>query len=195
MRLIGINGFMHSGKDTTYEFIKDALVPEAVERRAFADKLKEMAAMAIGIEEGDLIEKMNDCKENWTFDVEGALVRIPGGGKGRQVITAFTGRQYLQWLGGNARKVFGDTFWIDQVLPMSDTSWPEKGTLVVTDVRYPNEAERIKLIGGEVWEIIRPGLTSDGHSSEIPLEPHLVDKTIVNDGSLDDLEKKVKESL
>jgi hypothetical protein len=51
---------------------------------------------------------------------------------------------------------------------------------VVTDVRFPNEAERIKALGGQVWEIHRGDESCDTHSSETPLPADLIDRTIYN---------------
>lgn len=221
MRLIGINGFKESGKDTTYGII---LKHNPLTRRvAFADKLKTLGALALGFDSQnysvqELVDKMDECKQDWKFEVWRASKNI----KGESEVTNFTGRQYLQWLGANAREVFGDTFWIDQVLPRkrqvydpgkesgviyrSDAGsylghdalaerYPGTDLVIVTDVRYPNEAERIKDLEGEVWEIIRPGLESDGHSSEVPLPRDLVDRTIHNDDSLEKLEARVLEAL
>lgn len=215
MELIGINGLMGSGKDTTYGFIAE-LHPGAL-RVAFADKLKIMAAMAFGLEgtPANLIYSMNEAKEHWEIEVYDRRLTL----KAR----TFTGRQYLQWLGAKAREVFGDTFWIDQVLPpkrtlyapeKADTGvvtrsvagsymghdalaerYPDTDLVVVTDVRYPNEAERILELGGEVWEILRPSCTSDGHSSEIPLSRELITREVHNDGDLDVLASRVEEAL
>lgn len=192
MRLIGINGFKTSGKDTAAEFIKE-LTPEPVQRVAFADKLKEMAAKALGFEPEDdryLIPLMNKCKEGWEFRIHAP--------EWPEVDYWITGREYLQWFGQGAREVFGDTFWIDQVLPadgMLKRRYPGAKLIVVTDVRYPNEAERVLNLGGKVWEVVRPGLESDGHVSEVQLDRSLVTKTIVNDGSLDELRRKVEFAL
>lgn len=214
MRLIGINGFKESGKDTTYGII---LKHNPLTRRgAFADKLKTLAALALGYDfqqysVQELVEKMDECKQDWKFEVWQTRYQDRDT-TGKSLVVAFTGRQYLQWLGANAREVFGDTFWIDQVLPQPYEVWkdgrmspenerllsdryPGAQVVVVTDVRYPNEAERIKDLGGKVWEIIRPGLESDGHSSEIPLPRDLVDRVIHNDGSLEQLEARVLEAL
>lgn len=197
MKLIGINGLKTSGKDSTYQAIKAALPEKKVKRVAFADNLKQAAALAIGyemLEEGETteIEAMDQCKEGWRFTV----VDHQDGSH----LASFTGREYLQWFGQAMRRVFGDSFWIDQVLPqqewgLDDHGFPGVDVLCVTDVRYPNEAERIKDLGGEVWEVIRPGLESDGHSSEIPLADDLVDVKILNDGTIDDLYKKVHDVL
>lgn len=220
MRLIGITGFKGSGKDTTYECIKsieskgngtidDAFRP-TVTRVAFADKLKIMAAKAIGftnLSTDECIKMMNECKESWDFS-------IYTGELNGDIKFEFNGRQYLQWFGGEARRVFGDTFWIDQVLPdvpvpscVSDENTKVAGEyslmkryqktdiLCVTDVRYDNEAERIIGLGGEIWKIIKPGQESDGHDSEIPLPSELVDVEIVNSGNIHNLYSLVYKTL
>lgn len=204
MRLIGINGFKTAGKDTTYQIIKQHLTIKVV-RRGFADKLKIMAALALGFtgDDKDLIATMDDFKESGTIDhshmfSNESLIQETWS-------VSITGREYLQYFGANARKVFGDTFWIDQVLPDPETVmfWDMKlpryfdhaHVGCITDVRYENEAERIKLLGGEIWEIIRPGLESDGHSSEIPLSPEYVDVVIHNNGTIADLSDTVAKVL
>lgn len=223
MRLIGINGFKGSGKDTTYSLIaRDHTRPGPggrVERRAFADKLKIMAALALGFErpEDELIALMDSMKHRSHFSVLYEEPVTPADFEDTSVLHDFTGREYLQWFGGHARTVFGDSFWIDQVIPsvghFEDDAFVEIwGTVgrntegaewsgwlpsigVITDARYPNEAQCVRALGGDVLEIIRPGLESDGHSSEQPLARELVTHTIVNDGTIEDLAGKVSEWL
>lgn len=185
MNLIGITGLKTSGKDTTFEAIQR--ITGNATRRAFADNLKALGAKALGLEFSD----MDDFKEVGLLDVD-----LDG-------ITEITGRQYLQNLGVGARDVLGVNFWIDQVLPLDslkrdqiwagDSGLPEWG--VVTDVRFPNEAQRVLDLGGQVWEIVRPGLESDGHASEIPLPREHVTRTILNDGTITQLDGRVEDVL
>lgn len=192
MRLIGINGFKGSGKDTTFRIIQDMYKDGTVHRVAFADSLKVAAAAAIGYDgtNEERILVMDDCKNNWDF-------RATFNDPPYEQFKKFSGRRYLQWFGQGMREVFGDSFWVDQILPSDKKAFADKyrktRVLCVTDVRYPNEAERIKELGGEIWEVIRPGLVSDGHSSEIPLPVDLVDRTLINNGTINDLEVKVRE--
>lgn len=208
MNLIGLNGFKQSGKDTTYGILKTGLPNDTVVRRAFADKLKVMAAKALGFERSDeeLIALMDSFKESADFSV---YYGDPETGQPTQ--HDLSGRQYLQWFGGHARDVFWDSFWIDHVLPSGQALEAELGTDfddyqvnevvaerfdyadwgVITDCRYPNEAQRVLDLGGEVWEIVRPGLTSDGHSSEQPLDRDLVTVSISNDSTIQRLSEKV----
>lgn len=211
MKLIAITGFAESGKDTTYGIIanqvEDVSVmahPERrVERRAFADNLKIMAMYALGLEGEDeyLIGQANLLKAGGTLT---AMVPVSNQVRSFREHN-LSGRKYLQHFGVRAREVFGDTFWIDQVLPKPGAEFePIWGTLgrngppvglpaiaCVTDARFENEAERARDIGGVVLEIVNPDRQSDGHASEQPLPRHLVDYTINNDGTLDDLRVKV----
>lgn len=67
----------------------------------------------------------------------------------------------------------------------------------ITDVRFPNEAELIRRLGGQVWRVERPSLpvSTDMHSSETSLDNYGFDVVLVNDGSLEDLYRKVENAL
>jgi hypothetical protein len=193
MKLIGISGLKTSGKDSTYKAIAEALPDLNVRRVAFADKLKELAALALGIDR-DFIKRMDEAKEYWTLKIEHRDMSL----------FDVTGREYLQHIGVGARKVFGDSFWVNQILPPAPKQasaefarefiaefYQGVDVLCVTDVRYPNEADRVHELGGQIWNIVRPGIESDGHSSEIPLSMSKIDLFIQNNGSLEDLYTKV----
>lgn len=65
--------------------------------------------------------------------------------------------------------------------------------VVVDDVRFPNEAELIRRLGGELWYIERPAiLRTTTHASEGALDSVVFDRRIVNDGSLLELYAQVK---
>lgn len=60
--------------------------------------------------------------------------------------------------------------------------------VVVDDVRFLNEAQLIKRLGGEIWQLRRPGHERPAeHASDGGLEGWVFDRTIDNSGSLDDL--------
>jgi hypothetical protein len=190
VRIIGLAGLKTSGKDSTYEAIKAAQTDLNVARVGFADKLKVFVAKSLGYEgsEASLIDLMNECKEDWEFDVLDAAGPF----------AAFDGRQLLQRIGEQARESFGDEFWVDHVLPFDIARRALYGNvdvLCVTDVRYANEAFRILQLGGEVWEIRRPGTASDGHVTEEPLPASIVTRVLKNDGSLNDLAGQVGRAL
>jgi hypothetical protein len=67
--------------------------------------------------------------------------------------------------------------------------------VVVTDVRFENEAARILAEGGYVLEITRPGHKPDGHASEDGLHEALIDGLIINNESIEDLYKDVNKLM
>lgn len=238
VRVIGINGFKRAGKGETAAAIADlgsTLVPGFnVRETGFADKLKILGAKALGFvdrPDEECIALMNECKEDWLFSISKHLTKEERT-KAHQVggielvMTlpnnpiewhTLTGREYLQNLGNEARGVFGEDFWVDQVLPKpgldgglmrrpSGVAHPETryaltkrypgvDLLAISDLRYPNEAQRVLDCGGEVWEVIRPGTASDGHASEQVLDRKYVTRQIDNSGDLLALRYEVEKAL
>ena len=197
-KLIGITGYKESGKDTCALAIAQYMHSYGVmvERRAFADKIKIAGMRAVfGAEHSDseLLDAANDLKMPGGF----VSVNFPTwkGGKTHAV----TGLEFIQFLGteglcGN----YGENFHVDALLPLPtdhyseyrDAPWvanfcspggPLPGICVVSDVRRAHEAERVKEIGGEIWEILRPGHgPRNGHSTEGEIPCEMVDIRIHN---------------
>lgn len=175
--MIGISGGRGSGKDTAYGIIEKWAGQHNLTsaRRAFADPLK-LSFARIWFPEISLEEAIEWCekiKHNSIIDAGNGV--------------AVTGRQALQHYGFEAhREIFGEEFWIDQVVPLKN--WRDKFSddgrmtdiCVVTDVRYENEAIRIRNAGGLVWNIERDTGIIDAHSSEAGINKSLIDYTIIN---------------
>lgn len=206
IRLIGVNGRLHSGKDTLYEITRE-LTSKRVTRVAFADKLKQSAAAALGYTGDDPIGFCNWLKEEAQFEIKG-YEAPPIEGEDPYMGIAFSGRSYLQWYGTEAhRKIFGDDFWVDALLPRPQGGesinlrlrYPGTDILFVTDTRFENEAQRILDLRGEVWRIdadqrLGP-LPEDAHVSEHPLPDHLVTHTLDNNGDLTNFRKEINRAL
>lgn len=189
--VIGLHGKARSGKDTAYGYIEEWAIAEgqAVRRDAFADRLKFSAARAVGFR-GDryqCVAMCNRLKEpGWEV-----IVREQDGATEHVI----SGREFLQFYGTEAhREVFGKDFWIDAVL---DSYNAHGELLVITDVRFPNEAEAVLDEGGEVWHIIRPDadIAEDAHASEQALAPELITHTIQNNQDLAHLKASVYTQL
>jgi hypothetical protein len=189
VKLIGLHGPKQSGKDATYRAIKEIKddTTTGVVRDAFADRLKLSAARCFKpdatLEEA--LEWANRIKQD-EFTIEVWY----GGTDDYEVVT---GREFLQHYGTEAhREVFADDFWIEAVIPNPNAlafgreDLVDGDILVITDVRFPNEAEAIRDAGGEVWKIYRPEAenTGDTHASEVPLPDELIDRVIDNSGDL-----------
>jgi hypothetical protein len=121
-QLIGINGFKRAGKGETGNAIYDYHTG-VVYQVGFADKLKIMAARALGFDRPprDLIALMDEMKETAVIQ---ARYYEPGQSyEEPALLHDLTVREYLQNFGNDARELFGDTFWIDQVLPRSGSDY------------------------------------------------------------------------
>jgi hypothetical protein len=172
--LIGLNGRLKAGKDTTYGLINE-IVPGGAERVSFAEPLKRSAAAAIGID----VETLEELKGREGLFYE---LKVPV----TDDVFRFNVRQYLQWYGTEAhREVFGDNFWVDQALP-PDLDHSDR-LIVVTDMRFPNEAQRVKDLEGITVKVERETATAHAaHASEQNID-HMIDYFLDNTGTLDDL--------
>lgn len=68
-------------------------------------------------------------------------------------------------------------------------------TIIIKDIRFENEAAFLRSHHGKIWHITRPDLLKvNAHSSELGIEQMPGDILLVNNGSLEELELKVKNS-
>lgn len=101
------------------------------------------------------------------------------------------GRAFLQGLGMAVRR-FDENTWVrllrEEVSPVIQQ-------LVFTDVRFQNEADFVRSIGGIIVRIVRPGQIAQNHESELKQSEVAADIEIVNDGSVADLHKKIQQLI
>lgn len=191
LRIIGVCGRKRHGKDSVGRILK---LHFGFSQTAFADPVKRVAMDVYGL--------------SWD--------QCYGDGPEKEAVIPYWGlspRQIMQRIGTEVgRSVHEDTWvrhtlnniaaaadcqlylWRDDItqgfvqIALPRTNW------VITDVRFPNEAEKIWEMGGQVWKVERPTLTSseDGHDSETSVDKIDPDALILNDGSLSDLEAKVR---
>lgn len=227
--LIGLSGLKGSGKNTVADVIAAWAAPRGASARSkgFADPLKYSFARLFlpDCSEGEAIQWCNELKDEGSGSSLSVLWRRTSeDGTQTSIEHRITGRKALQRYGTEAhRDIFDDDFWVNVLLP-TDTAegeddayripvWPRRFNgpfdnpfvtpdfCTVTDVRFPNEAERIIQLGGVVWEIVRPtdngglGEGTDAHASEAPLPREMVNVTIVNDSTIEALDDQVGTSL
>lgn len=208
LNVICLNGFKESGKDTVFNVIQE-LVPYA-RRFAYADRLKEcvwalnpwvkVSEGEPGYIEEDVWERQGNDMVYHTFPrfvrYEQLIdeVGVDEAKKCKEV------RRLLQAMGTEVvRDRIEDGAWVRILMEeiFAYRTLRSKNRLaVITDCRFPNEAAVPRnQFNAEVWEIKRPGGKTDGHRSEVPLHRNLVDLTIYNNGTIDDLRITVKEIL
>ncbi len=102
-------------------------------------------------------------------------------------------RHMMQTLGTEwGRACIHPDFWVMIARAKVQRIMNDGGSVVIDDVRFPNEASMIRDLGGELWRIDRPGVTYNGdHSSEGGLEDITPDRVIVNDGTIAQLKEKI----
>jgi hypothetical protein len=88
-------------------------------------------------------------------------------------------RPILQWWGTEWRRgCFGDGYWIERLKFKIQAS--SANVIIVSDVRFRNEAGLVHALGGHIVRVVRPDdLTQDGHVSENDMNGYPEDFTIV----------------
>lgn len=90
-------------------------------------------------------------------------------------------------LGNKVREIYPET-WISCAL-QSD----KQDFIIITDLRFPNEAQAIKDLGGLLVRIDRPGQVAGTDPAEVSLDSWTDwDKIINNSGTLNDLNQMVE---
>lgn len=193
--LIGINGKLGSGKNTfahRMTFYTGQYGLPDVEEKAFADPLKNSACAVLGItrEQMEQLKREDDILLEWTTEEysEPLMLAEP-----------INMRTLLQRYGTEAhRDIFGDDFWVKATLP--DSLVDDGRLIVVTDCRFDNEAERIRAMGGLIFEIRGPGHNPDAwdHPSEKPLSEAadiVIDNSVRIEGDWRHLDTQVQSAL
>ena len=199
--VIGFVGFIGSGKGTA----GDILCERGYIKESFAKGVKDVAAQMFGwkrhLLEGDT-EESRQFREN------------PDPFWSDRFGRPFTPREALQKMGTEVgRDVFHQDFWI---LQMENRLRFHDDPIVVTDVRFPNEIEWIRKVGGKVFEIQRGSTPPwykilsatypekdkesrwsimsdyDVHFSEWAWVGCTMDGKIKNDGTLEDLTSAIE---
>lgn len=206
-KLIGIMGLKGSGKDTVAK-----MLPISWHRMAFADTLKDITSILFGWDRG-MLEGSSESSREWREKVSTYWSKELG-------IKDFTPRMALQLLGTDVfREHFHQDIWVKV---LKNRIINTNSDVVITDVRFLNEANMIKELGGNIVQVIRGELPEwwgtakelnnqhiygpndlekwkqlEGiHPSEYSLAGKIEpDYVIHNDGTLDDLHEKVKEML
>jgi Deoxynucleotide monophosphate kinase len=178
--IIGLTGLKGSGKDTIAAHL---IKSYGFERRAFADKLKESAAALLKLDPSHFEVLKNSP------DILFAIGSFKQDGMFEMIVNQST-REFLQRYGTEShRDVFGQDFWVNQLLPM-DGFYTDRN-IVITDVRFVNEAERIHALKGYVVRVVRTLFNDDAHTSEQEQLQIKSDYELDNTGYLYELPKKI----
>lgn len=167
--IVALIGYKGSGKSA----VADAFIDHHFVRRAFADPIKEMLRVGLGLTQAQLYgdEKEVPCE---------AL-----GGK--------TPREAFITLGSSwGRDMMFKDIWVQRFL----ASTPQDQHIICDDLRLPNEASQLLSFGTWFIKVMRPGVGKESaHESEAFADLLPYHKLIVNDGSKEDLGATVTKFL
>jgi hypothetical protein len=178
---------MRSGKDTVALRL---CAEHAYTRIAFADPLKTMALALDPIMESD--------RFGGTYRLSDILAEETEGDPWEYAKDNYPEvRRTLQRLGQSQRALDPD-YWIRLLLPKVDNADKWSLPVVVTDVRYRNEAEALKARGFRMIRVVRPDSVTtdtpaDRHESEVGLDRWTPDAMILNAFSVAELHRRVDE--
>lgn len=177
--IIGLSGYSRSGKNEAAE----ALVQYGWKQAAFADKLREFLLAVDPVIPGPY------GTGNLRLSV---LIRDVGWEYAKDHYPEV--RALLQRTGTEAgRRLLGPNVWVDALFRELE----DAPAVVITDVRFPNEARAVAERGGVVIRIERPGVgpardkVGRVHESETALDDWSYDHVLYNDGSVRDLHLKL----
>lgn len=106
--------------------------------------------------------------------------------------------ELLQEIGMSMRRVYGEDVWIDIALKRIG-AYAQRGiNVVVSDMRFRNEAAKLVSAGFKTIRVVRNNRTIDRdptHISEVDLDDFNYDHVIINDGTLEELRESVVDIL
>jgi hypothetical protein len=171
-RLIGLAGRAGTGKSTIARLLCEQ---HAFVEVAFADPIKRALAAMLDLPSAYFHDPFTkDLPIDWLRNT--------------------TPRRLMQTLGtGWGRQMIADDLWLILARRRIErlTAQAERehiAGIVISDLRYADEAAFVRAQGGTVWHIVRPAPPVEAHSSEAGITAQPGDRTCDNTGDLDRLE-------
>lgn len=142
MVLIGLIGYKNAGKDTLADYL---VRNHGFEKHAFADPVKQVCGIM--------------------FDLTPKQLTDPEGKETVDERWGMTPRKMMQTVGTDmVRAQLGNDFWVRHM--NARMRHKEKLKIVISDVRFPNEAEWVRQNGGVLVRVIDGTQHADCHPSE-----------------------------
>lgn len=210
-----------------FEEFRHSLIPDRSNWKIvkFADKLKDMVCILLGCTRKQLEDrefKEKELGEEWWHyrgkdNIIHPYLNYDGSVKNKELICS-TPRLLLQLIGTQiGRNIIHTNIWVNATMvdyKPNGVPYNSLGDLyddlkhcpsqtknpdwIITDTRFPNEADAVKSKGGINIRLNRLGdgiLGQVAHASETALDNYTFDYVIDNNGTIEDLIIKVKEIL
>jgi len=172
LTVLGLTANKRSGKDTLASFLEEEYIQLGykVYRYAFADELKAITRRYFPTWNGQKTESSGDF---------------------------VGGRQILEGVGTLVRDLCGSSYWVKKVsekinATISEHPRDQRLVIIITDIRYRNEADLVKQMGGKIIKIVRDGYNSDSFSAEMGVSDMVLklDHILENNGTIQQLQQK-----
>jgi len=204
--LIGIAGNMGTGKTTVAKMIQDIhpsaiILPFAGEVKAELHTILSTyrnghffsynKRMLYGTqEEKDLVFFVPTCLFN---DAHLKGISLSGIGDAQYISGetwyATTGRKLMQWYATDYKRKVNPSYWLNK---WQHSLYNSKGDIfLIDDIRFPNEADLVKSLGGYIIKVKRYTSFDLSHRSESLISSIDSHYTIDNNFSIDHLESRV----
>lgn len=207
--VILLSGKKSTGKDTAASHIQELLGPDAkgdhaVAIKSFADPLKKFCIDVLGLDHNQCYGE--SAERNGYTDIKWADINLklsmPHADKWKDVgkwDAKLKARDVLQIVGTDVLRNFYENIWAHAATIAALKS--PKNTIAFSDTRFPNEILEFEKLAEEkkinlhVIRILRPGLPTDLHPSEVALdrwdEEGRFKHIIKNDGTLKTFKTKL----
>ena len=187
MTLIGIGGRLASGKDSIADYLSDA---HGWQKMGMSDPLHQSMMTLnpiVNMTHHHLVEELTTVRYAELTVQEGYTLAKEN----------FEYRRLLQVFGTEViRELFGNSVWVDFARKRVLECIGKQENVILTDLRYPNEIDLVRELGGSAWWVDRPGFNTAGeHTSENSVNEDDFDVTISNSGTLEDLHDTVYQEL
>ncbi len=184
--ILGLAGRAGAGKDTCADVLCQA---HQFYRMAFADPVRQEIVDAFGIDSGvfDVTTKerktaalaIGRCNDG---DFMSLMIR-----RGESVTAPRSPREIMRWWGTEFRRNQKSVYWLDKAAQTINEAM-RRGyrRVVITDVRFRNEADLVRYYNGQVWMIDRAEANAvpATHQSELELALIHPDYVIENNRSM-----------
>lgn len=153
---------------------------------SFADHLKWICVKLFDIPEECVFgtdEQKNQTQDHLRWEL------MPGHVTTHHGYGSMTAREFMQFFGTDIMRNIHESVWVNSCLRTINKE--QSQVAIIADLRFPNEADKVKAAGGVLMRATRNSL-DDSHSSETALDDYDFDHYIDNQGSIDSLVTQVK---
>ena len=169
MRLIGLAGKAGTGKDTVAAYLKEQY---GYDRYGLADPIKSMLRQILVLFDNPALKELPH----------------PLFGKSPRYMAQTLGTEW-------GRNLIHPDLWL--ICAGQAFEWLQKQPgfvgIVISDVRFENEAAWVRAQGGQIWHVLRPSAAPvEAHVSEAGVGYVEGDEVINNIGSIEDLQQKIE---